>query len=101
MQGKERKEALKILKHIKNKSLPMKETYSTLSNDKHVSISDGTSTSSSNGDWKNWIILHANFDVAVEDVCGIAEAIKVKCNGDKMNMYNLLSRVDGRVERVR
>ena len=50
------------------------------------------SQASVNKDWENWAVLHGNNEVAVEDVWAIAKAIGVKFNGDKANMFNVLSR---------
>jgi len=52
-----------------------------------------------NNDWKHWVVIHGKEEVVVDDVRGIGKAIGVKFNGDKMNMFNLLSRV-GREKKV-
>lgn len=36
-------------------------------------------------------MLHGNEEVELEDVWGFGKAIGVKFNGDKANMYNVLS----------
>jgi len=45
------------------------------------------------------VVIHGKEEVVVDDVRGIGKAIGVKFNGDKMNMFNLLSRV-GREKKV-
>jgi len=37
-------------------------------------------------------VLHDSDEVAVEDVWGIGKVIGLKFNGDKANMFNVLSR---------
>jgi len=56
------------------------------------SSSSGTPKESENTDWRNWVVLHGNDEIAVEDVWGIRKAIGVKFTGDKANMFNVLSR---------
>ena len=58
------------------------------------SVSDGASSSSSvNNDWKNWVVLHGNEDVKVEDVRGMGKAIGVNFKGDSHNKFSVLSKV--------
>jgi predicted RNase H-like nuclease (RuvC/YqgF family) len=57
------------------------------------SLSARSENSVSNGDWKNWVILHGNQKVVAEDVGEVSEAIKMHYKGDKANMFNALSRV--------
>jgi len=38
-------------------------------------------------------VLHGKDELALKDVQGIGESIGVKFNGDKTNMFNVLSRV--------
>lgn len=42
-------------------------------------------------DRKNWLILHGNVEVALDDMWGISKAIGVKFNDDNSNMFNVLS----------
>jgi len=51
-----------------------------------------TSQASVNNDWQNYVVLHGDEEVAVEDVWGIGKAIGVRFNGDKANMFDVLSR---------
>jgi len=59
--------------------------------------SSNTTTSLVNKDLENWVILHGNSEVVVEDVWGIGREIGIKYKGDKMNRFNVLSK-DGRRE---
>jgi len=56
-------------------------------------------TSYTNGDWQNWLILHAKSDVVVQDVCDIGKPIGVKFMDDMANIFNALFRVEGRERR--
>ncbi|PNX65598.1 hypothetical protein L195_g062681, partial [Trifolium pratense] len=40
----------------------------------------------------NWVAVHGNDQLAVDDVWGIGKAIGVKFKGDNVNMFNILSR---------
>ncbi|MCH86865.1 cytochrome P450, partial [Trifolium medium] len=55
-----------------------------------------SSVASVNNDWKHWVVMHGNEQMAVEDVWGIEKAIEVKFNGDNVNMFSVLSRADKR-----
>jgi len=57
-----------------------------------VSGPSETSQASVNKDWHNWVVLHGDEDVAVEDVWGIGKAIGVRFNGGKANMFDVLFR---------
>ncbi|PNX78571.1 hypothetical protein L195_g034549 [Trifolium pratense] len=55
--------------------------------------SGGSNSSGSvNNDWTNWVAVHGNDQLAVDDVWGIGKAIGVKFKGDNANMFNILSR---------
>jgi hypothetical protein len=54
--------------------------------------SSESSQASVNKDLSNWVVLHGNEEVAVEDVWGIGKAIGVKFNVDNANMFSVLSR---------
>jgi len=45
-----------------------------------------------NNDWSNWVVLHGNGAVAVEDIWGIGKAIGVSFKGENHNMFSVLSR---------
>jgi len=55
--------------------------------------SKGTSQTSVNKEWNNWLVLHGNDKVTSEDVCEIGRTVGLKFNGDKNNMFDALSGV--------
>jgi len=60
-------------------------------------VSSGTfdkssSSGSVNNDWVNWVAVHGNEKVVMEDVKGIGEAIGVQFYGNNNNMFGVLSR---------
>ncbi|PNY15039.1 cysteine-rich receptor-like protein kinase, partial [Trifolium pratense] len=59
---------------------------------RQASAEDSSSSGSVNNDWKNWVAVQGNDQMAVDDVWGIGKAIGVKFKGDNVNMFNLLSR---------
>ncbi|KAK2421300.1 heterogeneous nuclear ribonucleoprotein A0 [Trifolium repens] len=54
--------------------------------------SDSASSETSDNDWRNWVAVHGNDQVAMEDIRGIGQTIGVTFRGDKENMFNVLSR---------
>lgn len=54
------------------------------------------SASVTNDDWKTWMVLHGNSEVAIDDFCAVKKTIAVKFKGAIANMFNVLSRVEGR-----
>jgi hypothetical protein len=88
LSSKDRKEALQIWKRQS-----MKRKGRNYSQSSKVEGNVLAATSSINKDWKNWVILHGNSEVAVEDVRGIGNVIGVKFYGDKANRFNVLSMV--------
>lgn len=58
-----------------------------------MGASDKSSSSGSvNNDWVNFVVVHGNEKVVVDDVKGIGEAIGVQFNGSNNNMFGVLSR---------
>jgi len=55
--------------------------------------SKSTSQTSVNKEWNNWLVLHGNDKVTSEDVCEIGRTVGLKFNGDKNNMFDVLSGV--------
>ncbi|PNY07495.1 cysteine-rich receptor-like protein kinase, partial [Trifolium pratense] len=53
---------------------------------------ESSSSGSINNDWKNWVVVQGNDQMAVDDVWGIGKAIEIKFKGDNVNMFNILSR---------
>ncbi|MCI47045.1 endonuclease/exonuclease/phosphatase family protein, partial [Trifolium medium] len=49
-------------------------------------------SASINNDWKNWVAVQGNDQLAVDDVWGIGKAIGVKFKGDNVNMFDVISR---------
>ncbi|MCI47073.1 sulfate transporter, partial [Trifolium medium] len=60
------------------------------------SSAEASTLASVNNDWKHWVVMHGNEQMAVEDVWGIGKAIGVKFNGDNANMFSVLSRAGKR-----
>ncbi|MCI90324.1 sulfate transporter, partial [Trifolium medium] len=44
-----------------------------------------SSLDSVNNDWKHWVVMHGNEQVAMEDVRDIGRAIGVQFKGDNVN----------------
>jgi hypothetical protein len=42
------------------------------------------------------MVLHGNSEVTIDDFCGVRKAIGVNFKGNSANMFNVLSRVEGR-----
>jgi len=91
MPAKDRKAILKELKHPVSKrrrgsvSNGLKVVVGGVSN------SSDTSQALVSNDWPNWVSLHGNEEVVVEDGWGIGKTISVKFNGDNVNPFNVLS----------
>jgi len=88
---KDRKEVLRALRRTVKK----RRMASEVSKTKVISY-DGSAQSDSqslvNNDWSNWVVLHGNDKVAVDDIWRIGKVVGLKFNGDKNNMFNVLSR---------
>ena len=56
-----------------------------------TSLSVGSSSSGSNGEWKNWMAFHCNQKVVVDDVVEIGKVIWVQFS-DNHNTFNVLAR---------
>jgi hypothetical protein len=55
--------------------------------------SDLRSTSAtSDNDWRNWVAVHGNDQLALEDIRGIGQTIGVTFRGDVENMFSVLTR---------
>ena len=59
----------------------------------HVPSPSEASQSSVNNDWENWLVLNTNKKTAVEDVYDIGKQIGLNFEGDKNNMFDVLSGV--------
>jgi hypothetical protein len=51
-----------------------------------------STSSTDNNDWKNWVAVHGNEQMVVDDIWGIGQTIGVTFRGAKENMFNVLSR---------
>lgn len=63
-----------------------------------VSFSDkspqsGSQASVNNNDWSNWLVVHGNDKVKADDVRGIGKTVGLNFEGNKNNMFDVLSRV--------
>jgi len=56
-----------------------------------VASTTSTSQTSVNNDWNNWLVLHGNDKVLVEDVCAIGRSVGLKFSGDLNNKFDVLS----------
>jgi hypothetical protein len=54
--------------------------------------SNSAASETSDNDWRNWVAVHGNDQLAMEDIQGIGQTIGVTFRGDKENMFNVLSR---------
>ncbi|XP_045791437.1 uncharacterized protein LOC123886142 [Trifolium pratense] len=91
--SKERCEVLKALKKKVRRRRGGDGLNRSCSMSCHVPSGDTVSSGSVNNDWTNWVAVHGNDQMAVDDVWGIGKAIGVKFKGDNVNMFNILSRV--------
>jgi hypothetical protein len=68
----------------------------------HAASTESSASGSTNNDWKNWVTVHGNDQMDVDDVWGIGQAIGVMLRGDKENMFHVLSRTGkGKQEKSR
>jgi hypothetical protein len=58
----------------------------------HASSEESSVSGTGNNDWTNWVAVHGNDQMVVDDVCGIGKTIGVSFMGDKENMFQVLSR---------
>ncbi|WJX94029.1 hypothetical protein P8452_75494 [Trifolium repens] len=90
--SKDRGEALKAIgKCVRRRRAGVESAKSN-----SASSQDGPEDSSMSGtvnkDWMNWVAVHGNDQMAVDDVRGIGQTIGVTFKGDNDNMFNVLSR---------
>jgi len=57
------------------------------------STNQSDSQASVNNEWQNWLVLHGTDRVTNEDIRGIGKEIGIKFDGDKNNMFDVLSGV--------
>ncbi|CAJ2667463.1 unnamed protein product [Trifolium pratense] len=92
MPSKDRREVLKVLKKSVRQRRGGDGVNRSCTMSRQASSDDSSSLGSVNNDWKNWVAIHGNDQLAVDDVWGIGKAIGVKFRGDNVNMFNILSR---------
>ena len=95
----DRREVLRALRRNSRKRKAVSGTSKAKVSSKSGSPNCTSQTSSVNKDWNNWLVLHGNDKVMSDDVCEIGRTIGLNFNGDKNNMFDVLSGV-GRKTRV-
>ncbi|GAU43939.1 hypothetical protein TSUD_284460 [Trifolium subterraneum] len=89
---KDRREVLKILNKIVQHRRG-KTSANRSGAEKNVGSSQATSSSESvNNDWKNWVVMHSDDQMAADDVGDIGKAIGFKFNSNNSNMFSDLTR---------
>jgi hypothetical protein len=53
---------------------------------------ESSASGTGNNDWTNWVAVHGNEQMVVDDIWGIGQTIGVTFRGAKKNMFNVLSR---------
>ncbi|GAU42662.1 hypothetical protein TSUD_398680 [Trifolium subterraneum] len=69
----------------------LRHTVQTLKRVARLHGGERREVASVNKDWENWMVMHEDEKVAVEDVWGIGEAIRIKVKGVSANMFSVLS----------
>jgi hypothetical protein len=96
---KDRGEALKALGRCvrrRRTGVPVNNSYSP-----GGQASSDTSSGAKDDDWRSWVAVHGNEELALEYVRGIGQSIGIKFRGGHENMFNALSRtVNGKAESV-
>ncbi|PNX61818.1 hypothetical protein L195_g060851 [Trifolium pratense] len=92
MPSNDRREVLKVLKKRVRRRRGGDDINRSCSVSRLASCGDSSSSRSNYNDWKNWVAVHGNEQLAVDDVWGIGKAIGIKFKGDNVNMFNILSR---------
>ncbi|MCI06207.1 sulfate transporter [Trifolium medium] len=90
--SKDRNEVLKVLKKKVRRRRGGNRMNRSCAVSHQASSEESKSSASVNNDWKHWVVMQGNEQVAVDDIWGLGKAITVKFNGDNMNMFNVLSR---------
>jgi hypothetical protein len=89
---KDRGEALKALGrcvHRRRAGDHANESYSTSC---QASSDLRSASGTSDNDWRNWVAVHGNDQLAMEDIRGIGQTIGVTFRGDVENMFSVLTR---------
>ncbi|WJX25076.1 hypothetical protein P8452_14151 [Trifolium repens] len=73
-------------------SCPPSEDRKALSGPCQASSDLRSASGTSENDWRNWVAVHGNDQLAMEDIQGIGQTIGVAFRGDVGNMFNALTR---------
>jgi len=85
---KDQQEVLRALR----RTMKQRRKVSNVSKAKVMSNeSNSASLSSVNNDWKHWLALHGDEKTVNKDVCDIVHTVGLKFQGDKNNMFDVLS----------
>jgi hypothetical protein len=89
---KDRGEALKALgRCVRRRKAGVQVTSSNFQGDP-ASTDVSSESGTKDNDWRNWVAVHGNEELALEDVRGIGQSIGVKFRGSQENMFNALTR---------
>jgi hypothetical protein len=58
----------------------------------HAASTESSASRPTNNDWQNWVTVHDDDQMVVDNVWGIGQTIGVTFRGDKENMFHVLSR---------
>ncbi|KAK2444862.1 heterogeneous nuclear ribonucleoprotein A0 [Trifolium repens] len=90
--SKDRGEALKAIGKCVRRRRAGVESAKSNSASSQDGPEDSSMSGTVNNDWMNWVAVHGNDQMAVDDVRGIGQTIGVTFKGDNDNMFNVLSR---------
>jgi hypothetical protein len=89
---KDRGEALKALGRCVRRRRAGDHANESYSTSCQASSDLRSASGTSDNDWRNWVAVHGNDQVAMEDIRGIGQSIGVTFRGDVENMFNALTR---------
>ena len=92
LSDKDRREVLRALRRTSNHRKAGRGESKAKATWKEAS-SNGTSQTSVNNDWTNWLVLHGNDKVLTDDVCEIGRTVGLNFGGDQYNKFDVLSGV--------
>ncbi|GAU38427.1 hypothetical protein TSUD_396070 [Trifolium subterraneum] len=87
--SKDRSEVLKVLKKTERRR---KVSLGSNHVSRPVSSEEAVSSASVNNDWKHWVVMQGNAQVAENDVREVGNAIGVMLNSNNENMFSVLAR---------
>ena len=88
LSNKDRQEVLRALRRTSKQRRKASNGYKAQVT---LSESNSASPSSVNNDWKHWLVLHGDEKTVNKDVSDIAHTVGIKFQGDKNNMFDVLS----------